>query len=547
MEGLLIDLLYHWKASSVTNFFITVIIAVFLFSLVSHLSGKFHAFVHQSATILTSLGILGTFIGIVIGLLNFDTNDIDKSIPFLLEGLKVAFVSSFVGMFFSILLKIILALNFGKTHEAREAEEAVDAKDLLQALNQNNDHLNNIYNALHKDDNSSVIGQLKLLRSDTTEQLKLMRSEISDNFKIQKTSFTQFQESLWLKLQDFAEMLSKSATEQVIQALKDVISDFNNNLTEQFGDNFKKLNESVEKLIVWQENYKIQLNEMTNQYQLGVESIEHTKNSVHAISQDTANIPVVMENLSNIIEVNQHQLNELSNHLESFKEIRDKAVNAVPEIQGQIDKIIDGVEQATVDLSKGLSESSDVLCKAIIDSSEDFKTNVNTTNSAMLESTAALTETTENIKTTLHDALEDMQSNTSAIMNEFVTKGKEVVSHFEQSGQVLFNEAEQARKTFEMGMNQAKDQIINSLNEISQAQQNEIHKVLNSMSRQLEETVKDTGAAVEKQINMIDESMGKEVSRVMSEMGRALSSISGQFTTDYQKLVNEMSKIVRTR
>jgi chromosome segregation ATPase/uncharacterized membrane protein len=540
VESLIVSLLQNWEASSVTNLFIGLIFVVFLFSLVSYLKGKCNSFVHQSSTILTSLGILGTFIGIVIGLLNFDSNDIDGSIPLLLEGLKVAFISSFVGMFFSILLKIILSLNFVKHEATAENEEDVDAKDLLQVLN-------NIYDALHKADNSSVLGQIKLLRSDTTEQLKMMRSEVSDSFAAQKLSFNEFQESLWVKLQDFADMLSKSATEQVIQALKEVISDFNNNLTEQFGDNFKKLNESVEKLVEWQENYKQQLGEMTEQYQRGIESIEHTKNSVHAISQDTENIPVVMESLSKVIEVNQHQLNELSNHLEAFKEIRDKAVNAVPEIQGQIDKIINGVEQATVDLSKGLSESSDALSKAIIDSSEDFKTNVNTTNAAMLESATALTETTENIKTTLQDALEDMQNNTSNIMNEFVTKGKEVVSHFEQSGQVLFTEAEQARKTFEMGMNQAKDQIINSLEEISQAQQNEVHKVLNSMSRQFEEAVRDTGEAVQKQINMIDESMGEEVSRVMSEMGRALSSISGQFTTDYQKLVTEMASIVRAR
>lgn len=547
MEELIVDLLHSWEANSVTNLFIGIILVVFLFSLISYLLGKFNSFVHQSPTILTSLGILGTFIGIVIGLLSFDANDIDGSIHLLLEGLKVAFISSFIGMFFSIVLKIILALNLVKTQESLENEEDVDAKDLLQALNKNNDSLNSIYNALHKDDSSSLLGQIKLLRSDTTEQLKLMRSEISDNFGNQKQSFDEFQQSLWIKLQDFADMLSKSATEQVIQALKEVISDFNHNLTEQFGDNFKKLNESVEKLVEWQENYKTQLGEMTSQYQMGIDSIELTKDSIHAISEDTANIPIVMENLSKVIEVNQHQLNELSNHLEAFKDIRDKAVNAVPEIQGQIAKIIDGVEQATIDLSKGLSESSDVLSKAIIDSSEDFKTNVNTTNSAMLESATALTETTETIKTTLQDALEDMQTNTSTIMNEFVTKGKEVVSNFEQSGQVLFNEAEQARKTFEMGMNQAKDQIINSLEEISQAQQNEVHKVLNGMSKQFEDAVKDTGEAVQKQINMIDESMGEEVSRVMSEMGRALSSISGQFTTDYQKLVNEMTSIVRTR
>lgn len=47
-----------------------------------------------------ALGILGTFIGIIIGLLNFNTESIDTSIPVLLGGLKTAFITSIVGMFF---------------------------------------------------------------------------------------------------------------------------------------------------------------------------------------------------------------------------------------------------------------------------------------------------------------------------------------------------------------------------------------------------------------------------------------------------------------
>ncbi len=46
-----------------------------------------------------ALGILGTFIGIIIGLLNFNTESIDTSIPVLLGGLKTAFITSIVGMF----------------------------------------------------------------------------------------------------------------------------------------------------------------------------------------------------------------------------------------------------------------------------------------------------------------------------------------------------------------------------------------------------------------------------------------------------------------
>ncbi|WP_121628756.1 hypothetical protein [Poseidonibacter antarcticus] len=108
---------------------------------------------------IVSLGVLGTFVGIAIGLFHFDVTDIKTSMPHLLNGLKTAFITSGVGIFFSIILSIF-----------------------------------------------------KPIKHD-----------------------------------------SKSET---MQALEIVVTEFNHNLTEQFGDNFKQLNEAVKNMILWQEGYK---------------------------------------------------------------------------------------------------------------------------------------------------------------------------------------------------------------------------------------------------------------------------------------------------
>jgi hypothetical protein len=48
---------------------------------------------HQDfKSILVSTGVLGTFIGIFIGLLGFDSSSVVDSVPKLLDGLKTAFV-----------------------------------------------------------------------------------------------------------------------------------------------------------------------------------------------------------------------------------------------------------------------------------------------------------------------------------------------------------------------------------------------------------------------------------------------------------------------
>ena len=52
----------------------------------------------------STLGVLGTFIGITLGLICFDTSNLNDSIPDLLEGLKTAFFTSLAGMFGSLIL-----------------------------------------------------------------------------------------------------------------------------------------------------------------------------------------------------------------------------------------------------------------------------------------------------------------------------------------------------------------------------------------------------------------------------------------------------------
>ena len=46
-----------------------------------------------------------------------------------------------------------------------------------------------------------------------------------------------------------------------IEALREVIKDFNEKITEQF-ENFKALNAAVEKLVVWQQQYKDELDQL---------------------------------------------------------------------------------------------------------------------------------------------------------------------------------------------------------------------------------------------------------------------------------------------
>ena len=58
-------------------------------------------------TVVTS-GVLCTFLGIAIALLNFDAGDIVKSIPIFLDSMKAAFFTSIIGMGFGMYIKVFI-------------------------------------------------------------------------------------------------------------------------------------------------------------------------------------------------------------------------------------------------------------------------------------------------------------------------------------------------------------------------------------------------------------------------------------------------------
>ena len=81
------------EAQHITNVFLFVLAGIFLLATFLARVGRLQGFVHYAPNMLTSLGILGTFVGIVVGLIGFDVNAIDASIGTLLAGLKTAFIT----------------------------------------------------------------------------------------------------------------------------------------------------------------------------------------------------------------------------------------------------------------------------------------------------------------------------------------------------------------------------------------------------------------------------------------------------------------------
>ena len=87
---------------------------------------KKRQWIEQLPSFISTLGVLGTFAGITKGLMNFDTGDLDHSIPLLLDGMKTAFFTSLLGMIGSLVLNRKVSHKFDISKQPSDAEVAAD-------------------------------------------------------------------------------------------------------------------------------------------------------------------------------------------------------------------------------------------------------------------------------------------------------------------------------------------------------------------------------------------------------------------------------------
>ena len=73
--------------------------------------------------LLPILGVIGTFAGICIGLADFNSNEIEKSVPLLLQGLKTAFWTSLIGTSLAVFFNVWYSFKDKKDVEDEDDED----------------------------------------------------------------------------------------------------------------------------------------------------------------------------------------------------------------------------------------------------------------------------------------------------------------------------------------------------------------------------------------------------------------------------------------
>ena len=407
-----------------------------------------------AASILTIIGVFGTFFGIFLGLQGFEIENIEGSIPALLDALKLAFLTSLVGIFSAIVLKtyaFIYQMRKGRDPN----EEAIDrfvnqltttltnvqtsgdinllaqlvtlnttltekGNETKGALEDIKTDLAGIHTSLTGDE-GAVLKQLHILTTTisnkhdelislqvekgrkTREMIDVIKTDVTDiknalTGENESTVFAQLQEltsTVSEKVGEIAAKVGEIATGQLIEALREVIRDFNKNLTEQFGENFKQLNEAVGRTVEWQEQYRQQMDELADEFRIAAQSIEQSRAALASVSQSLMTIEDQSESLVSIAEKLDPILHTLNNQLEAFSESRQRAHDAFPLIEGRLSELTTGFSDTVKTAIVNSYESMEVQRSALATQVDLLQTSASETNRQVTDLTKHFSDTIE--------------------------------------------------------------------------------------------------------------------------------------------------------
>ena len=450
--------------------------------------------------IASTIGVLGTFVGISIGLWKFNPNDITSSVPLLLSGMKIAFATSIIGMAASIFMKYIALKN--------EDEENID--DIMELFNTMIAESRNVNNTL-------------IENQKQTENVLNKVSEI----------WASHQENLTVVLKNEIASLNNNT----ISKQEELIGEF-----KKLGECFTLLNSGVNNLLTWQENYKETIENTTKELETVIQTIHNADESIESISKNSSLIKENNENLSEVLkEINKTQ-NVIIDSNKSIIEISNTAKESIPQINEHFTNIDNRTKESTAYLQTLISENLNNIKSYLEKITEDVLSK--TTQSIYENNRQFKYEISEHISQckmliySLKDLIPDINEHLLSTQKRF----NKTLIHFNEEVQNSLKE-----NTYEINkqvqlLKENTANINNTLDDTISLSTKRLENITVATSNQIKTMAEEMEKLCVRKIEKLDNTLIEEFTDALSCLAGQLVTISEGFSEDYYRLLEELKE-----
>ena len=450
--------------------------------------------------IASTIGVLGTFVGISIGLWKFNPNDITSSVPLLLSGMKIAFATSIIGMAASIFMKYIALKN--------EDEENID--DIMELFN-------------------TMIAESRNVNNTLIENQKQTENALNKVSEI----WASHQENLTVELK--SEILNLN--NNTISKQEEIIGEF-----KKLGECFTLLNSGVNNLLTWQENYKETIENTTKELETVIQTIHNADESIESISKNSSLIKENNENLSEVLkEINKTQ-NVIIESNKSIIEISNTAKESIPQINEHFTNIDNRTKESTAYLQTLISENLNNIKSYLEKITEDVLSK--TTQSIYENNRQFKYEISEHISQckmliySLKDLIPDINEHLLSTQKRF----NKTLIHFNEEVQNSLKE-----NTYEINkqiqlLKETTANINNTLDDTISLSTKRLENITVATSNQIKTMAEEMEKLCVRKIEKLDNTLIEEFTDALSCLAGQLVTISEGFSEDYYRLLEELKE-----
>lgn len=452
-----------------------------------------------------TLGILFTFLGIFIGLWNFDSNNIEKSIPELMNGLKTAFLVSIFGV------ALLVGFSFWTNIKKKKLEEGV-LNDETIAIYKLVETINELRNDLSShDENGNIIKAGNILRNIAEESRKQSGALQSFSTDLANTISAGFEqilnnpnegvvaelkllkieiEKLGSKLQDPTTEMTQNVVKALQDSLGSMIDEFKTSMSGSTKSELENLTTLLSQAGSSLTDFPAKLQGMTNNLnenfrslqevvqQIAKQTLTQSEYSIEQMKKQIQEMSEILKSKVGDLQLGQEVLmNKQTDNLKSSDQLLrsfNTTIEKMDRLQNEVSASIIGYTQVQKDLSSASGQLKNIL-ESVNLSSNNFK------------------EAQQ--KFSMHSSLFlEKNSETISEIQKSLIRAKEVSSEYSQKFGII-----------EKGLQGIFSQIQNGLNDYKDTIEKSLESFLGNYTDALTKTAESIAGASAKQEDILEE------------------------------------------
>ena len=474
-------------------------------------------FLEQLSGIMTGLGILGTFIGLAVGLSQFKNDGVDQmisSIAPLIDGIKVAFYTSIYGVILSLVFNIYYKFCQERFNKSLEVFYHIFYRYVTH------NPVNDMANQLLHYQQSQTLAMEQFAETISVQFAKSFQQIAAPTFQQIGDTMSNLSEHMEQTLKTLSDQISNKQKESMEEIVENFITQMNMSL----GGSFEQLRNTIDELCEGQQKTAKDVNQLISR----LESTIHEIDEIHEASESI--VRSLQEYCSNLNSY-QEKVNEAYTHVEQqeaiFAELTTKQQACLDSFSNH--------EAALVTNIGELNEKTKEISKVFKTHAEKFS-----------QYTEQQMDTVKGIYTEFVDDLENSTKKhieqNRQILEQQANITKAVCQKF---GNDLDNTAqkhmEQNEKTFEQ-MKSVYTEFVDSLDDTAQKHMEQNEKTINQMKSVYTEFVDSLDDTAQKHMEQNQETF-EQMKSVYTEFVDGLDDTAQKHMEQNQETINQMKGV----